>query len=83
MTISTLQQPSSNDADNAIIQEALTILQSRLKQPDTYITSPSDRNGAEYATRAFLKLKLSEIEHEVFAVLFLHTRNGVIMANLF
>ena len=71
MSISTLPTPSTDTADNAIIESALEILANRIKQPDTYITSPSD-------TRAFLKLKLSEIEHEVFAVLFLDTRHGVI-----
>ena len=72
MSISTLPTPSpSHDDENAIIESALSILATRIKQPDTYITSPND-------TRAFLKLKLSEIEHEVFAVLFLDTRHGVI-----
>ena len=71
MSISTLPQPSTDTVDNAIIESALEILANRIKQPDTYITSPSD-------TRAFLKLKLSEIEHEIFSVLFLDTRHGVI-----
>ena len=71
MSISTLPTPSTDTADNAIIESALNILANRIKQPDHYITSPSD-------TRAFLQLKLSEIEHEVFAVMFLDTRHGVI-----
>ena len=71
MSISTLPTPSTDTADNAIIESALEILANRIKQPDHYITSPSD-------TRAFLKLKLAEREHENFAVLFLDTRHGVI-----
>ncbi len=71
MSISTLPTPSNNTADNAIIESALEILANRIKQPDHYITSPND-------TRAFLKLKLAEREHEVFAVMFLDTRHGVI-----
>ncbi len=71
MSISTLPTPSTDTADNAIIESALKILATRIKQPATYITSPND-------TKAYLKLKLSEIEHEVFAVMFLDTRHGVI-----
>ena len=71
MNIATLKQPSTNTADNAIIESALEILATRIREPENYRTSPSD-------TRAFLQLKLSEIEHEVFAVLFLDTRHGVI-----
>lgn len=57
--------------DNALIQNALDILESRIKKPTSYIKSPND-------TRNFLRLKLSELEHEVFAVLFLDNRHGVI-----
>ncbi len=71
MTISTLPTPSTDTSDNAIIESALEILENRIKQPNHYITSPSD-------TKAYLKLKLAEKQHEVFAVLFLDTRHGVI-----
>lgn len=64
-----INQPFTHD--NAIIQNALDILESRIQQPTDYIKSPND-------TRNFLRLKLSELEHEVFAVLFLDTRHGVI-----
>lgn len=61
----------TNAHDNAIIQNALDILESRIQLPTAYIKSPSD-------TRNFLRLKLSELEHEVFAVVFLNNRHGVI-----
>lgn len=57
--------------DNSVIQNALDILESRIQLPTAYIKSPSD-------TRNFLRLKLSELEHEVFAVVFLNNRHGVI-----
>jgi len=57
--------------ENAIIQNALNILESRIQLPTDYLTSPSD-------TRRFLRLKLAEREHEVFAVLFLDSKHGVI-----
>ena len=73
MSISTLPTPSTldADADNAIIESALNILHSRMTLPDTYITSPQD-------CKNYLKLKLAEKEHEIFAVLFLDTRHGII-----
>jgi DNA repair protein RadC len=71
MSVSTLPKPPSNSTDNAIIENALKILSDRIRRPDTYITSPND-------TKNYLRLKLSEIEHEVFTVIFLDTRHGVI-----
>ena len=58
-------------ADQTIINDALEILRLRIEKPDTYITNPND--SVDY-----LKLKLSELEHEVFAVMFLDNRHGVI-----
>jgi len=57
--------------ENAIIQNAIDILESRIQLPTDYIKSPHD-------TRNFLRMKLSEMEHEVFAVLFLNSQHGVI-----
>ena len=57
--------------DDTIIQNAIKILESRIQLPTDYITSPGD-------TRQFLRLKLSNLEHEVFAVLFLDSQHGVI-----
>jgi DNA repair protein RadC len=71
MSVSTLPKPPSNPSENAIIEDALKILANRIKRPDTYITCPND-------IKAYLRLKLSEIEHEVFSVIFLDTRHGVV-----
>ena len=70
-TFSTLPKSSNQLADNAVIQEALNILTTRMKQPQTYITSPED-------VKNFLRLKLAEKEHEIFSVMFLDNRHGVI-----
>ncbi len=59
--------------DDAIIESALKILESRvLYDPDSIpMTSPQ-------ASKDFVKLKLATYEHEVFACLMLHNRNRVI-----
>lgn len=71
MTVAVLPNPPSCPTDDAIIENALEILARRIKRPDTYLTSPED-------TKNYLKLQLAEIEHEVFGVLLLNTRHGVI-----
>lgn len=64
---------SSSDCkdDNDVIKDALNILACRIKEPDHFVTDPDD-------AQSFLKLKLSELEHEVFAVMFLDSSHGVI-----
>jgi DNA repair protein RadC len=58
--------------DDALIREALAILDSRLRTTDdVHVTSPED-------TRRFLRLQLAEREAEVFCVLFLTNRHRVI-----
>ena len=71
MSVSTLPKLTSNPSDNAIIEDALRILSDRITMPDTYVTGPSD-------IKNYLKLKLSEFGHEVFSVIYLDTRHGVI-----
>ena len=61
----------TNAHDDTIIQNAIQILESRIQLPSDYLTSPDN-------TRRFLRLKLSNLEHEVFAVLFLDSQHGVI-----
>lgn len=59
--------------ENEIIEQALQILETRLKYnigAETF-SSPDD-------TKRFLKLKLAELEHEVFAALFLDNRHRLI-----
>ena len=43
----------------------------RIKRPNNFITSVDD-------TKSFLKLKLEELEYEVFSVLLLNNKHGVI-----
>ena len=59
--------------DDAIIESALKILESRiLYDPDSpSMTSPQ-------ASKDFVKLQLATYEHEVFACLFMDNRNRVI-----
>ena len=57
--------------ENKLINEAMDIIYSRLKTPDFYITSPHD-------VRKYLVLKLAELEHEVFSVIFLDNKHGII-----
>ncbi|ABC27522.1 DNA repair protein [Hahella chejuensis KCTC 2396] len=54
-----------------IIKQALTILTSRLTQPGAVITSPE-------LAYDFLKLKLAELQYEVFGVMFLDNQHRVI-----
>jgi len=61
----------TNAQDDHIILNAIKILESRIKLPSDYLTSPGN-------TRQFLRLKLSNLEHEIFAVLFLDSQHGVI-----
>ena len=60
----------NNDSETAIIKQAIAILDGRIKRGDA-LTSPQN-------TRDFLRLKLSSLEHEIFACLFLDNRNRVI-----
>ncbi len=59
--------------DNAIIESALKILKARMSYNSNSpsLTSPND-------SRDYVKLKLAEYEHEVFACLFLDQRHRVI-----
>jgi len=57
--------------EDEAINFALKILEGRLTKPDFYITNPND-------TYTFMKLKLSESHCEVFAVIFLDNRHGII-----
>jgi len=58
-------------AEESIIQNAIQILESRIQLPDDYLTSPDN-------TRRFLRLKLSNLDREVFGVIFLDNQHGVI-----
>ena len=60
-------------SEENIIAQALDILSRRMKQAETFITSPA-------TVRDYLKLKMAELEHEVFNVIFLNAQHGVIAA---
>lgn len=54
-----------------IIHEALNILSRRMRQAEAFFNSPS-------AVRDYLRLKMAELEFEVFNVIFLDAPHGVI-----
>lgn len=61
---------NAQDEQN-VINQAIEILEARLQKPKQALCSPQD-------TFNYLKLKLSELEHEVFSILFLDNQNRVL-----
>ncbi|MHB1658058.1 MAG: RadC family protein [Acidithiobacillus sp.] len=57
--------------DDAIIAQAMSILDARMRQRDEAMSSPN-------TVKNYLRLKLNGLEHEVFCVLFLDNQNRVI-----
>ncbi|NDU92815.1 MAG: DNA repair protein RadC [Ferrovum sp.] len=57
--------------DDAIIQKAIAILASRLRNAEVFLLHPD-------AVRDFLRIKMGALEHEVFNVVFLNAQHGVI-----
>ena len=60
-----------NVAGDAVIRQALLIMESRLKYRDVALNSPQ-------AVRDYLRLRIADREHEVFVVLFLDSQNRLI-----
>jgi len=58
-------------SDDATISRALAILATRLRGPGVVMDSPA-------TVKNFLSLKLAELEHEVFSVLWLDSQNRVL-----
>lgn len=58
-------------ADDALIANALRVLEQRARYGDTVMSSPSD-------VKNYLRLRLGGLEHEVFGALFLDAKNAVI-----
>jgi DNA repair protein RadC len=58
-------------ANDAVIRRALRIMESRLKYHDVALNSPQ-------AVRDYLRLRLADLEWEVFVVLFLDAQNRLI-----
>lgn len=57
--------------DDALIQDALNVLRRRMKETGAVLKTPQN-------VHKYLTLKLAELEHEVFGVLFLDTKNRLI-----
>lgn len=58
-------------SDQKIIDQAISILESRLHNPEYVIQSPKD-------TSHYLKLHFEGLEHESFRVMFLNNQHGLI-----
>lgn len=58
-------------AEDAAIYDAIKILEKRVRKADTYVTDPN-------SIRTLLQLRLMPQDHEVFTVVFLDARHGVI-----
>lgn len=54
-----------------IIDQALTILEARLQKSDCMIRQPDD-------VEAYLRLRMADLEHESFRVMFLNNQHGLI-----
>ncbi len=62
---------TTNVAEDAVIAQAMSILESRLRTKTTAFTSPNQ-------SKQFVRCKLQQLEHEVFSVLFLDNQNYLI-----
>ncbi len=63
--------PDATVEEDAIIARAMDILRSRMHAPEAVFTAPN-------LVSRYLKLKLAELDHEVFGVLFLDNQHGLI-----
>ncbi len=59
------------DEEETILRQAMAILARRMKKPAAALTSPD-------ATRDYLKLRLADLEHEVFGLIWLDNRHRVL-----
>src|SRR5438034_843422 len=64
---------AAQSAHDLIVQQALAIIESRVKRRDVTLTSPQ-------AVREFLRLKLREYANETLVALFLDSQNRLIVA---
>lgn len=65
------EMPTLYQVDEAVIQQAIDILASRLRAPGAALASPKD-------VKAYLTLQTAELEHEVFGCLFVDVKNRLI-----
>ena len=61
----------AGDADDAVVRQALRILESRLKSGSPTLSTPA-------TVRDYLRLRLADLEHEVFLALFLDSQHRLI-----
>lgn len=57
--------------EDAIIEQALSILETRMRKPEHYLNSPQD-------TKSYLKLQFEGAKAESFRVMFLDSQHGLI-----
>lgn len=67
------QESAANATHDAVIQQALGIMEGRMKFRDVALTSPQ-------AVRDYLRLRIADREHEVFVCLYLDSQNRLIAA---
>ena len=58
-------------AEDAAVYDAMNILRKRVKKANVFMTDPA-------SVRTLIQMHLMEKEHEVFSVIFLNARHGVI-----
>lgn len=68
------QGDNEKTKDDAIIAQAMRIIERRIRTADVTLTSPKD-------VKDYLTLHLNGLEHEVFGVLWLDAQNCLILAN--
>jgi len=64
--------PPNADAD--VIEQALTVLESRMRTVRPLLSNPQ-------AVRDYLRLRIADLEHEVFLVLFLDSQHRLVAAD--
>jgi len=67
----TPQTAAQRRADNAVVRRALRVLEDRLEYKRTVMASPQ-------VVRDFLRLRMGQLEHEVFIALWLDAQNQLI-----
>src|SRR5438105_2129024 len=62
------------DAQGDVIQQALSVLESRMRTVGPLLSNPQ-------AVRDYLRLRIADLEHEVFLVLFLDSQHRLVAAD--
>src|SRR5207237_10372664 len=64
--------PGLRDAEGDVIQQALKVLEARMRVVGPLLSNPQ-------AVRDYLRLRIADLEHEVFLVLFLDSQHRLLM----